>query len=184
MLNFIQIFWDTGLKLRCPVCEQGKLFADWFNMNPTCPHCYVRFERYEGEVVGGMSISIVVTAVIFLVGYMLGEYLTDWSVWVHLAIWIPYSLIFPIFFYRYSRALWVVILHVGGDVHWDYEPYEETSLSIVDAFHSQHARRPAPALVTKKNNHHHDESHDDDYLDDLANFPFKDDDFFFKDEEL
>ena len=134
MLNFLNILWDTGFRLRCPVCEQGKLFHDWFNMNATCPHCSVRFERHEGEVVGGMSISIFVTAVIFLVGYITSENLTNWPIWIHFAIWIPYALLFPILFYRYSRALWVVILHISGDVHWDYEPYEEPSVSIIDAF--------------------------------------------------
>jgi len=134
MFNFIHTFWDTGIRLRCPVCEQGQLFKDWFNMNKTCAHCAVRFERYEGAVVGGMSISIVITALIFMVGYMASEILTDWPLWLHLAIWISFSLFFPIFFYRYSRAWWVVFLHLIGGIHWDYEPYEETELSIVDAF--------------------------------------------------
>ena len=134
MIRVLQTFWDTGIRLRCPVCEQGQLFKDWFNMNKTCTHCTVRFERYEGEVVGGMTISIVITAFVFMVGYVASEILTAWPLWLHLTIWISFSLLFPIFFYRYSRAWWVVFLHLIGDVHWDYEPYEDTQLSIVDAF--------------------------------------------------
>jgi hypothetical protein len=106
-------------------------------MNRTCPHCSVRFERYQGAEVGGMWISIVITTLIFLVGYTASEILTNWPVWVHFTIWIPFSLLFPIFFYRYSRAWWVAFLHLIGDVHWDYEAYEESTLSIVDAFHNR-----------------------------------------------
>ncbi len=84
-----------------------------------------------------MSISIVITALIFLVGYATTEILTNWAVWIHFTIWIPFSLLFPIFFYRYSRAWWVAFLHLIGDVHWDYEAYEEATLSIVDTFHNR-----------------------------------------------
>lgn len=142
MLHFLATVWDTGFRLRCPVCEQGKLFKDWFTMHAICPHCSVRFERHEGEVVGGMGISIVATSVIFLVGYVMGEMLTTWSVWVHLAIWVPFAVLFPIGFYRYSRALWVVILYKAGDIYWDQEPYESPELSITDAFLNRTPPKP------------------------------------------
>ncbi|MBA3533989.1 MAG: DUF983 domain-containing protein [Ardenticatenales bacterium] len=134
MRTVLELFWDTGIRLKCPVCEQGKLFKNWFTMNTLCPHCYVRFERHEGEVTGGMTISILVTAFLFLVGYSASEMFFEWPTWVHLLLWSAYALIFPIAFYRYSRALWVVVLHLGGQVHWDKEPYQETQLSIIDAF--------------------------------------------------
>ncbi len=133
-MTFLHLLWDTGLRWRCPVCEQGQLFKDYFTMNSVCSHCSVRFERYEGAVVGGMSISIVMTALIFLVGYTAAEVFTDWSVWIHLAMWMPFALFFPVLFYPYSRAIWVVFLHLFGDVHWDYETYQEPEVSIADAF--------------------------------------------------
>lgn len=139
MRRVIGLFWDTGLRLRCPVCDQGSLFADRFNMHPICPHCSVRFERFEGEVVGGMTISIVVTASIFLGAHLLVRGMTSWPLALHLGLWMAFAILFPIWFYRYSRALWVVILHLQGDVFWDYEPYVTPTLSIADAF----LKRPA-----------------------------------------
>lgn len=133
MWRTLSALWDTGFRLKCPVCEQGKLFSTMFKMNKTCPHCSVRFERFQGEELGGMTISVVATTTIFLVGYFLAELYTDWSTWVHLAIWVPFAVIFPIVFYRYSRALWVTFLYLTGSIYWDKETYRDTNLTIVDA---------------------------------------------------
>jgi uncharacterized protein (DUF983 family) len=141
--EFFFTFVDTGLRLRCPVCDQGELFRDWFTMNRTCAHCSVRFERHEGEVTGGMSVSIVVTSLVFFVGYFLTEVLWDWPLAVHFALWVPFAILFPIGFYRHSRALWVACLYLTGDVYWDKEPYTETKLSILDAFINKNPEEPS-----------------------------------------
>jgi len=137
MQPLLHILWVTGLRLRCPVCEQGKLFHSYFNLNKTCPHCAVRFERKTGEEAGGMSLSIVVLGIIFLIAYPLIEFLTDWSLWTHLAIWLPFSILFPIFFYPYSRSLWIVFLYLTGSVHQDPATYRDTDLTFMDALRNQ-----------------------------------------------
>ena len=136
MQRLLRSLWITGLWLKCPVCEQGNLFATYFNMNKICPHCGVRFERETGEVTGGMSVSIVLTAFIFLLGYGITEVLTNWPLWVHFAIWMPFAILFPIIFYRYSRSLWVVFLYVTDSkaLTKDATPYQDTELSMIDAF--------------------------------------------------
>lgn len=134
MLRVLKLLWVTGARLRCPNCAKGELFRNWFTLHPTCSVCGVRFERYEGEATGGMTISIVVMALLFLIGYIMGELLTDWPVSTHLAIWLPFAVIFPVWFYRYSRALWVVMLYLGGAIFVDEEPYEESTLTLTDAF--------------------------------------------------
>lgn len=145
MWRILSALWDTGFRLMCPVCEQGKLFSKMFKMNKTCPHCSVRFERFQGEELGGMTISIVVTTTIFLVGYFTAEVRTDWDTWVHLAIWLPFAVIFPIFFYRYSRALWVMFLYLSGSIYWDQESYRDTNLTIVDAFFNRQPPDATPS---------------------------------------
>ncbi len=134
MFRWLYTLWDTGIRLRCPVCEQGRLFEGWFTMLPTCAHCSVRFERHEGEVVGGMALSISLTSLIFLVGFLVTETVLDWPTWLQLVLWVSFAVAFPILFYRYSRALWVAFLYLTGDVFWDREPYVDSTLSILDAF--------------------------------------------------
>lgn len=134
MARLAAALWNTGLRLRCPVCREGPLFKGGLTMHATCPRCGARFERHQGEGTGGMTVSIVVTALIFLVGYYLAERLTTWPVAVHLAMWVPFALLFPILFYRTARAVWVALLHASGDVHPDSAPYQPPEPSIVDAF--------------------------------------------------
>lgn len=119
-------------------------------MHKTCPHCGVRFERETGEETGGMSVSIVVLGIIFLIGYPLTEVLTDWSLGVHLAIWLPFSILFPIVFYRYSRSLWVVFLYLTDSIRQDSTPLQETDVSIVDAFRYQPHKEGIPTSKSQK----------------------------------
>jgi uncharacterized protein (DUF983 family) len=137
MQRLLHTLWVTGLRLKCPACEQGKLFRSYFKLYKTCPHCGVRFERETGEEAGGMSLSIVILGVIFLLVYPLTELFTDWSLWVHLAIWLPFSILFPILFYPYSRSLWVVFLYLTGSVHQDPIAYRDTNLTFIDALHNR-----------------------------------------------
>lgn len=132
--RLLRALWFTGLWLKCPNCHQGNLFASFFKLHKTCPVCAVRFERETGEETGGMSVSIVVLGVVFLLCYPLTEIFTTWPAWVHLLIWLPFSIIFPILFYRYSRSLWIVFLYLTDGIKPDVTIYEDTTLTMIDAF--------------------------------------------------
>lgn len=48
-----------ALRLRCPNCGAGNLFASWLRMRPQCPACGLRTERGEqGYVVGAYMFNI------------------------------------------------------------------------------------------------------------------------------
>ena len=49
-------FWAI-LKLRCPKCCQGKVFARWLTMHEACPHCGASFRREPGYFLGAMYFS-------------------------------------------------------------------------------------------------------------------------------
>lgn len=34
---------------RCPACGVGRLYVSFLKLHPLCPHCHVRFERWEGS---------------------------------------------------------------------------------------------------------------------------------------
>lgn len=38
-----------GLRLRCPRCGKGLLFAGWNHLHETCPVCGLEFERRVGD---------------------------------------------------------------------------------------------------------------------------------------
>jgi uncharacterized protein (DUF983 family) len=116
--HIVHKFIVGGLKLRCPSCEQGKMF-DGFNLRETCEVCGVRFERREGESVGGVMINLVVVEVLFVVGFFTVDALTDIPPMNQLPFWVPFAILFPILFYRSSRGLWVTTAYLNGDLDKD-----------------------------------------------------------------
>jgi len=96
-----------SLRLRCPACGRGKLFAGWFTMHPHCDHCGLLFEREPGFFLGSIYVNYGLTAVLVTVGYFalfFSDTLTDrqrlWSL-------VAFSVVFPLWFFRYARSLWL-----------------------------------------------------------------------------
>ena len=93
---------------RCPVCLQGKMFAGWFTMNPTCPVCGHRFEREQGFFQGAMYVSWILGVAYLAVLAILAQLLLVPRVGIAVAVLcvvIIHVLCIPIVF-RYSRAIW------------------------------------------------------------------------------
>jgi len=96
-----------ALRLRCPRCGRAPLFRGWFTMNLVCAVCDLTFERAQGYWVGAIYVNYSVTVTIAVAGGFL--------LWVRagvdpvgqLALWIPFVVAFPLWFFRYSRSLWL-----------------------------------------------------------------------------
>lgn len=94
------------LRLRCPVCLQGKLFRSLFSMHERCPHCGVLYEREPGYYLNSMFIAYTVGFLVLVPSAVL---LAWWYVSVltfTIVIAVETLAIWPIIF-RYSRAIWV-----------------------------------------------------------------------------
>jgi len=101
-------FWRTlgrGLRLRCPICGEGRLFKGLFSMAPACPSCGLDFRREPGYYVGAMYINYGLTAAVELaVGIPLADRVPMSTLTWPLA---AFALLFPLWFFRYSRSLWL-----------------------------------------------------------------------------
>jgi uncharacterized protein (DUF983 family) len=113
MRRIIQAFIDA-LLLRCPRCRRGRMFAGWFRMHRRCPACGLPYERAEGEITGGMGFNIVVTLLLVIVAAAVigfsGAPLAPALLGLGAA-----TILFPILFYPFSRALWAAVLFLTGD---------------------------------------------------------------------
>jgi uncharacterized protein (DUF983 family) len=109
-----------ALRLRCPACGQGKLFRNWLSMNDPCPECGRKFDRAPGYLLGAIYFNYGVTAllvVIFYFTFFLTKQLTGKQLlWTLTA----FAILFPLWFFRYARALWIAF-----DERWDPWPNEE-----------------------------------------------------------
>ena len=96
-----------ALGLRCPRCGRAPLFRGWFTMNVVCAVCDLKFERAQGYWVGAIYINYAVTTLIAVSGFFLLRALADLDTPWQLALWVPFVIAFPLWFFRYSRSLWL-----------------------------------------------------------------------------
>jgi uncharacterized protein (DUF983 family) len=109
-------FWRTlgrALRLRCPACGEGRLFRGWFSPEPACASCGLDLRREPGYYVGAMYLNYGLTAAVELaVGIPLAGRVTLFQLTAPLVV---LGLFTPLWFYRYSRSLWLGIeLYVTG----------------------------------------------------------------------
>ncbi len=106
-----------GLRLSCPRCGQGRIFRGWFTMNDRCPACGRLFNRAPGYLLGSIYINYGLTALLVVVMLYFSETLRGKPL---LAAMTAFSVLFPLWFFRYARALWIAF-----DERWDPWPNEE-----------------------------------------------------------
>ncbi len=100
-----------GLVLRCPNCGQGGLFRQWLRMDDRCPQCGLHFEREEGYWTGAVAINTVVTELVFF-GILAVAVILTWPDPPLVPLLVGALLInvlFPLFFYPFSKTIWVAI---------------------------------------------------------------------------
>lgn len=101
-----------ALRLRCPRCGEGQLFTGWFAMPARCGFCGITFEREQGYFVGAIYVNYAVTVIIAVTGYLVLWVRTEISTAGQLVLWVPFVIVFPLWFFRYSRSLWLALAYL------------------------------------------------------------------------
>lgn len=101
-----------GLSLRCPRCGAAPLFSGRFSMYSHCLSCDLRFERETGYFVGAIYVNYAVTVVITIAGYFTLDLLVGLSPTEQLILWGAFAVLFPLFFFRYARSLWLSVDYI------------------------------------------------------------------------
>jgi uncharacterized protein (DUF983 family) len=98
-----------ALRLRCPNCGAGPLFASWFTLRERCPGCGLRPYRDEGYMTGSMAFNLVAAEGLFLLALTAGVVLTWPAVpWDVLQIALPVGMVlFPLLFFPWSKTLYL-----------------------------------------------------------------------------
>ncbi len=118
LTRFFRLF-VRACRLRCPFCGHGKLFRGWLTMNANCDFCGKEFEREPGFFLGSIYFNYGLTALIVTVLYPVILFLGWMSNGALLLTTLVFCILFPIWFFRYARSLWL-----GFDQFVDPRPGE------------------------------------------------------------
>jgi hypothetical protein len=94
-------------------------------MHDECASCGRRFNRDAGYLLGSIYFNYGITASLVVVMYFamfFGDILTDSQRLIALS---AFAVLFPTWFFRYARALWIAF-----DEHWDPWPNEEEARQL------------------------------------------------------
>ena len=103
-------FWKLlgrAIRLRCPICGEGKLFGNYLRMEKNCSHCGLKFEREPGFFLGSIYINYGLTAVIVAVAYpilLFNKVVAETPLLVGA---LAFTLVFPILLFPFARSLWL-----------------------------------------------------------------------------
>lgn len=84
-----------GFTGRCPQCGEGRLFASFAKSTPECAQCGETMSHHRADDFPAY-LNIFIVGHIIVAGFVLVERLVDWSAWVHLAIWVPLTIIMAV----------------------------------------------------------------------------------------
>ena len=101
--------FGRAARLLCPRCGAAPMFRGWFRMAPVCSACGLRFERAQGYFVGAIYVNYAVTTIIAVGGFFLLWGPLGLSTRAQLLVLVPIVLVFPLWFFRYSRSLWLAL---------------------------------------------------------------------------
>ncbi len=99
----------NALRLRCPRCGQGKLFAKFITMEKTCDGCQLDIAKTPGYYLGSTYINYGFTTVICMVTYMSLRFGAGYESKTLIAPFVVFLVGFPLLFFRHARALWLMM---------------------------------------------------------------------------
>lgn len=121
---------SRGLRLRCPLCGQGRLFRTVFRMHRLCPVCGLRFERDLGYFVGGLELHWISTYVFGIAGWFLVSPLLPDGAWLPLGVYMLLVAGVSLLLYRPARSLWMALDNL-------FDPVEREYVELAESFRDE-----------------------------------------------
>ena len=95
------------------------MFHGLFKMHPTCRVCQLKFEREQGYFLGAIYINYAATVLCMLAGFFALDYFVHPALTYQIVLWSGFGVVFPIFFYRYSKSFWLALDYLFSPVEED-----------------------------------------------------------------
>ncbi len=109
-----------GFLGKCPRCGQGQLFAAWLKPVYECGHCGEAIHHQRSDDFPPYLVVVIVGHLV-LGGFLATETLFELSLWEHLAIWVPITIMLALVLLQPVKGAvigmqWALYMHgFGGD---------------------------------------------------------------------
>lgn len=100
-----------GLRQRCPVCGQGKIFAGFFKTYVHCPACAFIYEREPGYYTGAIALNLVITELLIVIIAVPVAASRAVSIPTMIVMGVTLPILLPLLFYRPAKSLWMSVDH-------------------------------------------------------------------------
>jgi uncharacterized protein (DUF983 family) len=81
-----------GFRCKCPACGKGPLFARFLKIAPACSACGEEMHHHRADDFPAYLVILIVGHIIVPSQLFTEQYLEP-PIWVHLAIWLPLTLV-------------------------------------------------------------------------------------------
>ena len=104
--------WKIGLSGRCPHCGEGRLFEGFLKVRPRCSACGLDFSFADSA--DGPAVFIMLIAGFAVLGAALYvEIAYEPPIWLHLAVWLPLSIIVCLAMLRPMKGLAIALQYAN-----------------------------------------------------------------------
>ncbi len=105
--------FKTGMAGRCPRCGEGALFDGFLHVRPSCTACGLDYTFADSA--DGPAVFIMLFAGFAILGGVLWLDITyEPPVWVHLAIWLPLSIILCLGLLRPMKGIAIALQYANA----------------------------------------------------------------------
>ena len=115
---------------RCPHCGEGKLFRAFVKPVDKCAVCGEEMFHHRADDLPAY-LDIVIVGHVVLGGFMAVEMTSNWSMWQHLTVWVPVTLILALALLQPIKGAviglqWAFYMHGFGGETDDIESLPES----------------------------------------------------------
>ena len=105
------LFW-IGARRVCPKCEQGAMFRDHFHIHARCPHCNVKFQPYDGDILGVIATCYFLTLIPALLVSVAAFAWTSLSTTQVILLFCGLTALILLTFFPRMKGIWVAFVYL------------------------------------------------------------------------
>lgn len=103
----------TGLRGRCPRCGEGHIFAGYLSVADRCESCGLDLGFADSADAPAFLVMFPVGTIVIAL-WLISDALWHWPALLHLAVWMPATLLFSILFLRPVKGVIVNMQYKSG----------------------------------------------------------------------